>query len=882
MIPTFIINLKRNTDRKSRLLEQIDRLNLTSVLDIIWFDAVDGRLLSSDPNPGFKVNELWYEPTHKKPMTCGEVGCSMSHWRIWEAIVEKKYDVALILEDDVKFSDAFAEKIRSYVDYLPVATDMAYIHRKALNVGSEVVFDDRWIVARTSYWACAYMLTQTGATKLLNTSYTKSLTPVDEFLPFVYDLSYRQYVGARCPLEYVYPDTFNTYALREVGGIDLDDSISFIMSDTYHSPSFMPIQTKLRAITICHTPNAPSSMARWKYSCETYGIPYTVLTADLTGNIFETLGKITDLDSIDADYIFYTDYMSTFVLGNPLEILDKYRLAIRSDESKILCPSIKGSVDKQSGFVGKKSVVLDLIRGAITQSNTIVADSGCQVFQHLNNYANNSFFKTDRAVFSNTLTKTTPSVLCSGPSSKLYFNSLENYTLYGHKQQYGFKLGGLRSTLPKIDVYCFFMEGLSVDFIRELAQLDYPADLLTVHIVNVREKGRGILDDKFTVKYVPMSTTDGYAHMMESAANTTAEYVWILYEGYNIATPAILTDALKADRDIVAPLFKRNGTLFSNFWGALGDDGFYKRSDDYMDILNLKKKSLWNVPYVHGNILFKTNVLRRNPDLFTKNPNIDTDMLICRNLRDANELIYLLNTETYGAISDEINTDSIVTLTATPAHPQWTMDEYLHPDFYEFLFGNKTYGNPRDPESNSIFKQVSPDVWQFPTFTEAFCDALIAEADKFGTWSPGNDTTADPRITGGHENYPTQDIHLTQLGLTNFWKNTVVEIFFKKVMSHLYAYKTKSYNISFIVRYKFGEQTKLSPHHDASVYTTNTALNTQDVDYEGGGCRFVFSDVTITHTKKGYTNLHPGRLSHYHEGLQITSGTRYILVSFNE
>ena len=32
--------------------------------------------------------------------------------------------------------------------------------------------------------------------------------------------------------------------------------------------------------------------------------------------------------------------------------------------------------------------------------------------------------------------------------------------------------------------------------------------------------------------------------------------------------------------------------------------------------------------------------------------------------------------------------------------------------------------------------------------------------------------------------------------------------------------------------------------------------------------------------KKGWATIHPGRLTHYHEGLPITSGKRFIFVSF--
>jgi procollagen-lysine,2-oxoglutarate 5-dioxygenase, invertebrate len=48
----------------------------------------------------------------------------------------------------------------------------------------------------------------------------------------------------------------------------------------------------------------------------------------------------------------------------------------------------------------------------------------------------------------------------------------------------------------------------------------------------------------------------------------------------------------------------------------------------------------------------------------------------------------------------------------------------------------------------------------------------------------------------------------------------------------------------------------------------------------GGGCRFIRYDCSVRDTRKGWMLMHPGRLTHYHEGLRVTKGTRYIMISF--
>ncbi|VBB32189.1 unnamed protein product [Acanthocheilonema viteae] len=84
----------------------------------------------------------------------------------------------------------------------------------------------------------------------------------------------------------------------------------------------------------------------------------------------------------------------------------------------------------------------------------------------------------------------------------------------------------------------------------------------------------------------------------------------------------------------------------------------------------------------------------------------------------------------------------------------------------------------------------------------------------------------------------------------------------------------------FVVRYKQGEQSSLQALQDASTYTVDISLNKRGRDYEGGGIRYVRYNCTISVDQTGYAAMFPGRLTHLHEGLPITSGTRYIAVSF--
>lgn len=52
-------------------------------------------------------------------------------------------------------------------------------------------------------------------------------------------------------------------------------------------------------------------------------------------------------------------------------------------------------------------------------------------------------------------------------------------------------------------------------------------------------------------------------------------------------------------------------------------------------------------------------------------------------------------------------------------------------------------------------------------------------------------------------------------------------------------------NMMFMVRYKPEEQASLRPHHDASTFSIDIALNKKGRDYEGGGVRYVRYNCTV-------------------------------------
>ncbi|XP_062870973.1 multifunctional procollagen lysine hydroxylase and glycosyltransferase LH3 isoform X2 [Trichomycterus rosablanca] len=340
-----------------------------------------------------------------------------------------------------------------------------------------------------------------------------------------------------------------------------------------------------------------------------------------------------------------------------------------------------------------------------------------------------------------------------------------------------------------------------------------------------------------------------------------------------LINPDTLRILIEENKSIIAPMLSRHGKLWSNFWGALSPDGFYSRSEDYIDIVQGKRVGVWNVPYITQVYLIRGDVLRTqlsHVSLYQQDGE-DQDMVFCRVVRDQGVLMFLSNRDEFGRLiaTKNYNTSRL--------HPDmWQIfdnpvdwkEKYIHENYSQIF-----------EEGVSVVEQPCPDVYWFPVFSIEMCDTLIETVEDFGQWSGGKHK--DERLTGGYENVPTVDIHMNQIGFEKEWLKILKE-FIAPVTEKLYpGYYPKAKAImNFVVRYRPDEQPALRPHHDSSTFTINIALNSKGKDYEGGGCRFLRYDCRIEAPRKGWSLMHPGRLTHFHEGLPTTRGTRYIMVSF--
>jgi len=186
----YMINLERRTDRRERMEYNFDLLGI----DARYSPAVDGRDLTASylQEQGISMLPGFSEPYHDRPLKLGEIGCFMSHFNIWQDMITSGYETILVLEDDIRFEPYFIEKFEALLDELQERRedwDLAFIGRKILHNAEEWYLEGTKNLVYVDYthWTLGYLLTQTGARKLIQAQPLGKMVPVDEFIPIMYD-----------------------------------------------------------------------------------------------------------------------------------------------------------------------------------------------------------------------------------------------------------------------------------------------------------------------------------------------------------------------------------------------------------------------------------------------------------------------------------------------------------------------------------------------------------------------------------------------------------------------------------------------------------------------------------------------------------------------
>lgn len=128
----FIINLKKDTERKKKITKSLKKLGINYEI-IEWIYAKDLTLeeINRIYDKHRAIKELWRE------LKIWEIWCALSHFKIFNKILKEKIEYSLILEDDVIINDKLLQVIKKIKYSKNIKWDYLTLNY--------TIFDKNWI-----------------------------------------------------------------------------------------------------------------------------------------------------------------------------------------------------------------------------------------------------------------------------------------------------------------------------------------------------------------------------------------------------------------------------------------------------------------------------------------------------------------------------------------------------------------------------------------------------------------------------------------------------------------------------------------------------------------------------------------------------------------
>ncbi len=96
-VPIFVINLACAPQRRAWMTQQLADHGFLPE----FVTAIDGRKLDA------QTQDFWQSDPLRAKLSPGEIGCMLSHRKVWQHIVDQQLDRAIVLEDDLVLGPNF-------------------------------------------------------------------------------------------------------------------------------------------------------------------------------------------------------------------------------------------------------------------------------------------------------------------------------------------------------------------------------------------------------------------------------------------------------------------------------------------------------------------------------------------------------------------------------------------------------------------------------------------------------------------------------------------------------------------------------------------------------------------------------------------------------
>jgi len=708
----YVINLKRRPDKLKHAMDQLAQHDILGSIPIEVIPGVDGKTEINDDflaANNYEIYDKWKDPWWGRFSLKGEIGCNITHHKIWEKISEQE-ETILVLEDDIVLeNDFFNKSLQIAPQVKNLDFDFLYIGRKAIFPEKEERLTDLLLVPNYSYWTCAYVITPKGAKKLSNGGYEKKINiPTDEYLPYMYG----------SPHEFTEdifdcPQNLKAYAL--INDLGEPHNEAFMDSETENSQPYQILERE-DAKVFAFATEANDGLKMLYESSLKYGIPleYVGLNKEWSdgnkarldypgGGQKVNMLRETIKDMVDDTLVIFTDGYDVLYNESLDLILDKFQTfdtkvlfgaeaSCWPDENlKETYPEVDSPLKYLNsgviiGYVGELKRItnedisdtdddqLYYTKKYLSGEFDIKLDHKCEIIQNLSLF-NNVRINKLKSKLENTLFGTVPSIVHGNGDVhvKMALYRMFNY-LVNFKNHYGYTpVNEIEvNELPKVGYSINLSELPSTleESLQNLLDIDYDKQKIYLHLNMGHEVELAVTHPVMQdlMSFAEFFYTENHQKtniLRENAFKQFLEedvdYLFTIDSNCRIKNPHILQDLIKNNKKCVSPFLRHESSQFSNFWN--GEKRDFKEfqttmmpvtsgiPDEYNAIYNGALRGCFNVLFADKCFLIKKDILPKIQDFYRKNNEGYPDRInFCANMINEGFHMYLDNKEEYGII----------------------------------------------------------------------------------------------------------------------------------------------------------------------------------------------------------------------------------------